>query len=198
MGTSGSVMESIAQIRSTALQLKRKDAVDATVVAPLHLTRALLEYQRNCQDLFDIGTAQVAFHGEQPHDLHLRAFQAATVIYYYQTCDEATPRSLWRYVSVVLPSLSAFFESCGGCFTLWPLIIAATEAYEVKQQSQVLALLGCVAKAGMRNLANHSWFLQRVWDTREMKSFEEGTEVADTRVDWRDVMHEAAIDLLVF
>lgn len=195
MGTSGPVMETIAQIRSTALQLKRKDA---TVVAPFQLTRALLEYQRNCQDAFDIGTGQVTFEREQPHDLHLRAFQAATMIYYYQTCDEATPRSLWRYVSVVLRSLSAFFESCGGCFTLWPLIIAATEAYEPEQQSEVLALLGCVAKAGMRNLANHTWFLQRVWETREIQSIEEGTELADTRVDWRDVMRELEIDLLVF
>lgn len=197
MGASSSVMRTIADVRALAakLETKHNSGDNNAVEVPFHLTRALLDYQhRSSEALVD------RYLQPLPQDLHLRAFQAGTVIYYYQTCDRASPRLLSSYVTVVLHSLRRFYEvTGGGCFTLWPLIIAAMEAVDEQQQAVVMELLEYAATAAMRNLANHRWFIRQVWQAREQKRMTEGLlRLDEVRVDWREIMKELGVDLLVF
>lgn len=195
-GASSSVLRTIADVSALAAKLETTyDSGDTNAVeVPLHVTRALLEYQHKSLEAFIDECPQ-----SRAQDLHLRAFHAGTVIYYYQACDRVSPRSLSSYVTVVLDSLRGFYETTGGaCFTLWPLIIAAMEAVDNQQQAKVMELLECAATTGMRNLVNHRWFIRRVWQTREQKRTAEGVSLDETRVDWRKIMKDSGLDLLVF
>ncbi len=107
------------------------------------------------------------------------------------------PLQLSRFVSTVLNVLSTFFEICGGNFTIWPLFIAAVESYKTAQQEKFLTLLSNVGMAGMRDISNYRILIKRIWNVRESMALVEGREVADTRVDWRKVMRDFEMDLLI-
>jgi hypothetical protein len=210
-GTSPCVMKTIAGIRALAAKLESHCGSRSIHVtqAPPDVTRSLLEYQRKSLEVFNhekymnsmaASVDSDAYLQPLPADLHLQAFQAGVVIYYYQTCDRVSPRTLSSYVTVVLRSLWRFYDlTGGGCFTLWPLIIAAMEAVDTQQQMEVMTLLDMAATAGMRNLGNHRQFITRVWRARQCACVAEGLEsLHETRVDWRKIMREAGMDLLVF
>ncbi|KAI1627882.1 fungal-specific transcription factor domain-containing protein [Exophiala viscosa] len=192
MGTSSSVIETIADINTCAKQLEASDADGYLATIPLRLTRTLMRYQR---EVFALST-RLDYLVQDPEHLHLQAFQAATVIYYYQVCDDTTPRQLSYLVTTVLDLLSAFFEVCGGSFTLWPVCVAAAEAYREDDQAKFVTLLERVARTG-RNMSNYMILLRHIWDVRRSRAAVEGRGIADTRVDWREVMRELEMDLLL-
>lgn len=73
------------------------------------------------------------------------------------------------------------------------------EAVDAQQQADVMELLDYAATTGMRNLVNHRCFIRRVWQTREQRQMAEGlVRLDEVRVDWRAIMKEAGVDLLVF
>lgn len=192
LGTSSSVMETIADINTAAKQLERDDVDDAKATISLRLHRKLLRCQREALEMTDLDDVK-----GMPQHLHLQAFQAATVIYYYQVCDEVTPRQLSRFVSTVLSCVTAFFQICGGSFTLWPVFIAAAETYKAEDQVKVMTLLENMASVGMRNISNYTILLRQIWTVRGLRAVVKDQEVADTRVDWREVMRELEMDVLI-
>lgn len=185
-------METITDINAIAAQLEHGSTDISTVTIPLRLNRTLLRYQREVLEV--VGPDQ---QGRDTHFLHLQAFQAATLIYYYQTCDQLSPRQLSPLVSAVLGFLSAFFEICGGSFTLWPVFVAAAEAYEEADQLKFITLLERVGTVGMRNMSNYKTLLEQIWKGRGLRAAIGGRETADVRVDWREVMRELEIDALI-
>ncbi|KAK4938478.1 hypothetical protein LTR10_021107 [Elasticomyces elasticus] len=192
MGTSSSVIETIADINACAKQLGTSDAECARATIPLRLTRTLMRYQR---EVFGLSTGGDS-PKRDPQNLHLQAFQAAVVIYYHQVCDKTSPRQLSYLVAAVLDLLSTFFTICGGSFTLWPVFVAASEAYKEDDQIKFAILLDNVARTG-RDMANYKILLRHIWDVRRSRATVLGRAVADTRVDWREVMRELEMDLLL-
>ncbi|KPI38258.1 uncharacterized protein AB675_12182 [Cyphellophora attinorum] len=197
LGASNSVMKAIDAIQATAGQIRRKGVHGTAVVAPLHLTQFISECEQDA-----LGTESDllmgSLHKSTPEQLHLHAFKTATVIYYYQACKEVTPRFLLRYVRSTLDSLMAFCTTCEGAFTLWPLIVSGTEAYQQHHQDLVLNLLDHAAKRGIRDVTRHRRFIEQVWHIRETEATESAANVADVRVDWKDVIYEHSLDLFVF
>lgn len=192
LGTSSSVMETIADINTAAKQLEQDNEEDANTTISLRLHRTLLRYQREALEMLDPGDVK-----GNPQYLHLQAFQAATVIHYYQVCDEVTPRQLSRFVSAVLTCVTAFFQICGGSFTLWPVFVAAAEAYKDEDQIKFMTLLENVSSIGMRDLSNYTILLRQIWTVRGLRAIVKNQEIAETRVNWREVMRELEMDVLI-
>jgi hypothetical protein len=197
MGTSNLVMETIASINAIAVQREHESADDSTITVPLRLTQTLLKHQREIPTEAVLQATSQDSAKRDPQHLHLQAFQAATLIYYYQTCDRLPPRELSPFVAAVLTLMSSFFDICGGCFTLWPVLVAAAEAYEEADQASFMNLLENVGTVGMRNMSNYQTLLRQIWSARAVRAAMENKEPAETWVDWREVMRELNMDIPV-
>ncbi|KIW15241.1 hypothetical protein PV08_05286 [Exophiala spinifera] len=195
MGTSSSIMETIASINTIAAQRDQENADDSTITVSLRLNQTLLKYQREVPPVALLRTTSLDPAKQDPQYLHLQAFQAATLIYHYQVCDRLSPRELSPLVSAVLALVSSFFEICGGTFAVWPVFVAAAEAYEEADKASFKSLLENAETVGMRNMSNQQTLLGQIWNARAVKAVMTNQEVADTWVDWREAMRKLDMDV---
>jgi hypothetical protein len=82
---------------------------------------------------------------------HLRAYTAAACIYFYHEFYDLPPRDMAPYLSEVLNSILTFAQLSGRNYMLWPVFIAAVEAYEENDTLKLQELLTNACGVGMAN-----------------------------------------------
>lgn len=134
---------------------------------------------------------------KKAQQLHLRAFEVATVIYHHQIFETSTPEQLAPYVHAVLYYITRFLEICGGNYTLWPVVIAGVEAYNDHEMKLFSTLFENAQSVGMRNRFKAKQLMEEVWAVRSSIATETGQNPGNVRVNWRQVMRQLDIDVLL-
>jgi hypothetical protein len=203
MGTSSSVMECISEINRLCRMQFLNAVPVSTASVSLKLSRMVFEDANETELKSDADSCphQDALPTDNNEGramrLHLRAFKAATIIYYHSTFHDTSPQELAPYVSEVFVSLSAFVKTCGGNYTLWPVFIAGVEVYTEKDKDRFMELFDNASRVGMRNRVQVKAIIERVWDIRATKAAETGQKVEEIKVDWKKVKRELGIDVLI-
>jgi len=160
-----------------------------------------------CDDLFSNGTAWE--NGDLYRDSarspyrtsvvqhQLKAFLAAAYIFMHRSLLDATPHEVRPYVVQVFEAVDEFFNLRGGNFSLWPAFIAATEACEGEDIAAANRWLERAMRVGMGNRLRAKVVIEEVWRRRQDVSKASDIPLNGCRIDWRDVMMDLDIDILL-
>lgn len=127
----------------------------------------------------------------------LNAFIYATYIYLYRTLADAPPHRVAPYVSLVFQNISAFYTESSGNFSLWPAFIAAVEAYTVEDMKSAREWLEQSINFGLGNRLPVKKIIEETWRRRDDAHFEKAMDKGSITVDWRDVVRDLGIDILL-
>lgn len=208
IGAQRSLLECISSIATVSQQLRSDppastqfdaDRVTSQVLACL----GLLQEQTNDSRTSGIGLA-FSTEDNQPspevHDLaryQLNAFIYATYIYLYRSLAEAPPKRVAAYVSMTFREISAFYAQSSGNFSLWPAFIAAVEAYTEEDMASAREWLERSVHFGLGNRLPVKRIIEEVWQRREDLHLENTIEKGLIIVDWRDVVRDLDVDILL-
>ncbi|RDW57679.1 hypothetical protein BP5796_12480 [Coleophoma crateriformis] len=130
---------------------------------------------------------------------HLNAFIAATHIYLHRTIFDLPPSNeiIKNYVGEVFENVEKFLDAGGGNLSLWPAFIAAVEANEAQHVDAARKWLDFAVSVGMGNRFKAKIIVEKAWSLREKLAKEAGTSCGDISVDWRDVMVNLDLDILL-
>ncbi|KAJ5756919.1 fungal-specific transcription factor domain-containing protein [Penicillium nucicola] len=127
----------------------------------------------------------------------LNAFIYATYIYLYRSLMDTPPKRVATYVSLTFRNISSFCAQSNGNFSLWPAFIAAVEAYTEEDMALAQAWLQQSIHFGLGNRLLVKQIIEEVWRRREHAHCERGIDKGLITVDWRDVVRELGVDILL-
>lgn len=139
--------------------------------------------------------AQVVPQARRQVKLHLQLFNGAVIIYLFCTVLQYPPSAVASYVSDVLTNVMAFVELHNSNVSIWPVFIAAAEAYT--PESLALARR-CNSFSGKfaGNRKDIGLLLCEVWAERERLATVRHCDLGEVSVKWRDVMKRLNLDIL--
>lgn len=127
----------------------------------------------------------------------LKAFVLATYIYLHRVIFDLQPQELTIYVTETFEHISSFSKGNGGNMSLWPAFIAAAEACTEKDMDLAKSWLDDAISFGLGNRLSIKKVIEEVWKRRRVVADELEVEPSCVRVDWRDVMHDLDMDVLL-
>lgn len=204
IGATKTVMQCIAQITKLAHDIKQGTApltMDTDIAKILSRLQAF-EYGLQPLDysagLFLTPERLECLPNETDIVYHqFKAFIFGTYIYLYRVVFELPPQSLIGFVTPTLENVSAFLGKNGGNFSLWPAFIAAVEAYTEHDMILARQWLEHAVSFGLGNRQLIRKVVERVWEKREEVSKELDIDQGFVSVDWREVMKELDIEVLL-
>lgn len=123
-------------------------------------------------------------------ELHLRLFNNAIIIYLLCTVLRYPPSFVASEVLQVLDDAAAFIGMHQNTVSIWPVFVAAAEAYTVESQALATHCLESLISSGVANRRKALHVVQGVWSRRSQLVHEGHGEPGDVSVDWSQVMHE--------
>ncbi|PCG94126.1 Protein of unknown function DUF3468 [Penicillium occitanis (nom. inval.)] len=126
-----------------------------------------------------------------------QAFISATYIYLYRVLFDLPPYSVRQYVSEVLLRISAFHTASHGNLSIWPAFIAAVEAYTPEDMALARNWLHHTTKFGIGSRVCVQRLVEEVWKRRDEAAAELGIDKGLISIDWRTVMEELDMDILL-
>ncbi|PNP45439.1 hypothetical protein TGAMA5MH_02662 [Trichoderma gamsii] len=134
--------------------------------------------------------------------LHINLFRNAVGIYLLSTVLRFPPSTVAGYVMDVLSDAWLFVNMSPHGTTycslsLWPLFVAAVDAYLPEAQDIAERILELVAKtSGVKNRCDVKCLVHKVWAMRIDLAQESNCGPGDLWIDWRDVMTQMDMDIL--
>lgn len=125
------------------------------------------------------------------------AFISATYIYLYRVLFDLPPYSVRQYVSEVLLRISAFHSASHGNLSIWPAFIAAVEAYTPEDMALARNWLHHTTMFGIGSRVCVQRLVEEVWKRRDEAAAELGIDKGLISIDWRAVMEELDMDILL-
>lgn len=203
IGASSSILSCLSEINHLSRELTQT-GLDGRTDSTLLNFKRMLVFEPSCDLLgpegdnyLDNTHVNLLDSEQKAQEMHLKAFEAATIIYYYQVSENATPKYLAPYVQAVLHYVSSFLRLCGGNYTLWPAFIAGVEAYSDSDMNQFSALFENATSMGMRNRRKARQVMEQVWMIRSSIAAQTGQNPGEVRVNWRHIMRGLDIDVLL-
>ena len=127
----------------------------------------------------------------------LRAFISATYIYFYRIIFDMPPCALTAYVSSTFEHVASFSGKYAGNFSLWPAFIAATEASTDNDMHLARDWLQDALSFGLGSRVHVQTVLEELWHRRECIAQELGVDKGSVSVDWREIMRDLQVDVLL-
>ena len=127
----------------------------------------------------------------------LNAFIYATYIFLYRSLMEASPKRVATYVTMAFQNISAFCAQSSGNFSLWPAFIAAVEAYTEEDMASAREWLERSIHFGLGNRLLVKQIIEEVWRRRENAHLESTMDKGLITIDWRDVVKDLGVDILL-
>ncbi|KAJ9610828.1 hypothetical protein H2200_005605 [Cladophialophora chaetospira] len=190
IGATQEVLECIRNISEMNHTSETDDASDEwckDILAWLNMCRSDLATQ-----------ASRGFSVSNPAGYHqLAAFISATFIYFYRTIFDLSPGRLESYTIETLESVNVFLSQGYGNMSLWPAFIASVEACSDKTISMAQTWLDTAVTFGMGSRLMVRKVVEEVWRRRETASHDLGLDKRLIAVDWREVMKELDVDVLL-
>ena len=128
---------------------------------------------------------------------HLRAFRSAACIYLYRSSFDLPPWAVESYVSEVFQSVNYFYQLGGGSLSLWPAFIAAIEAYTDTHMKMAKDWLAISTNVGIGNRYKIRAVVEQVWQIRKDISSKTSQDQGTIAVDWRVIMQNLGLDILL-
>jgi hypothetical protein len=129
--------------------------------------------------------------------LHLNLFNGAVMIYLLRMVLCLPPSAVAEYVWEVLTDTMAFTDMHGGNVSVWPVFVAAVEAYTPESQALARRFLIYSEKLGVGNRDDLHRVIHQVWAEREELATRRQCDPGDVNVDWREIMKRLDIDILL-
>lgn len=201
IGATQQLMTCIMDIRQLAYDVVAETNVDIVDTAVTDLFKKL-ELCRTTQIpglVSDEAKYLGPSNGEKAAWYHLNAFIAATNIYLHRTVFDLPPGSeiIRRHVGEVFENIEKFMTVSSGNFSLWPAFIAAVEAHEDTHKTAAKEWLKFSTSVGMGNRFKAKAIVEEVWRLREDSSTRTGVDAGNISVDWRDVLVDLDMDILL-
>ena len=131
--------------------------------------------------------------------LHHRIFQLGAIIYFHRSLFKSCPRSVSLFLDELLQLVKLYRDFGGGYVTLWPVFMAAVEAYQECHQEGFRDWLDECEKMGAASRKDIRCVIEAVWRKRASLRQQIGNcaEPGGIVVDWRAVMWEKGLDILL-
>lgn len=174
------------------------DGILSTVLSYLDKCKGEIAYtdfqdpvnERFDDDSYDNQSQILANHQRQ-------AFISATYIYLYRVLFDLPPHSVRQYVSEVLLQVSAFHSASHGNLSIWPAFIAAIEAYTPEDMTLARNWLHHTTMFGIGSRVCVRRLVEEVWKRRDEITAELEIDKGLISIDWRAVMEELDMDILL-
>ncbi|KAI1614771.1 fungal-specific transcription factor domain-containing protein [Exophiala viscosa] len=207
IGATKDIMECISRITATARDIQ----VNGHLPSMDDEISSILEQLKTCEGnlkslslypgndailLTPNGLESISTPRDVPYH-QLRAFILATYVYFYRVIFDLPPCSLTAYVSSTFEHVANFSGKHAGNFSLWPAFIAATEAYTDNDMRLARDWLQHALSFGMGSRAHVQTVLEELWHRRERIAQNLGVDKGSVSVDWRQVMRDLQVDVLL-
>lgn len=126
-----------------------------------------------------------------------QAFISATYIYLYRVLFDLPPHSVRQYVVEVLLRISAFHSASDGNLSIWPAFIAAVEVYTPEDMDLARNWLDRTTMFGIGSRVCVRRLVEEVWKRRDEAADELKIDKGLISIDWRAVMEELGMDILL-
>lgn len=128
---------------------------------------------------------------------NLNIFRSAVSIYLICTVLHHPPSAVANQVMQILSTAAEILDPERAAVSIWPIFVAAAEAYTPAAQALADHVLTVSAKLGASNRRTIHYVVKCIWAAREERAFQQGCEVGGVRVDWRQVLKELGVDILL-
>jgi hypothetical protein len=130
-------------------------------------------------------------------NLHL--FKSGIEIYLFRVVLQYPPSAVAPQVLSTLQTAAELLEPLdrAASVSIWPIFVAAVEAYEPAAQNLADAALQVCSSLGAVNRKTAHDIVKTVWERRENIARERNCHVGDVQLDWRKVLEELNIDILL-
>ncbi|RDW58211.1 hypothetical protein BP6252_13622 [Coleophoma cylindrospora] len=150
-------------------------------------------YQRLSNSLFETTEMQT----NPIVECHHRIFHAGIMIYFYRNLWNLPPCEISDCLRMIFDQVVTYKNLGGTHITLWPMFIAAVEAYEERHLEIMEAWLNAEEQIGVANRQQVKAFIERVWSLRSNTAKIMGLDKGTVLVDWVDMMQEWNMDILL-
>lgn len=183
------------KMRTKALQSQQEadmlDEVLSKIFSCLDKCKEEIAYNSCDSDFPDDDQSQILANHQR------QAFISATYIYLYRVLFDLPPYSVRQYVSEVLLRISAFHSASHGNLSIWPAFIAAVEAYIPEDMALARNWLCHTTMFGIGSRVCVRRLVEEVWKRRDEAAAELGIDKGLISIDWRTVMEELDMDILL-
>jgi hypothetical protein len=129
--------------------------------------------------------------------LHLKVFHLGVLTYLHRSITNCSPRDLSQLVQSTFNAITEFEMQGGRNLGLWPLFMVAVEVYNAELMTTVRNWLQRTAMLGIGNRVSVQQLLEEVWRRREQAAVEIGVDTGEITIDWREVMSELGLEILL-
>jgi hypothetical protein len=128
---------------------------------------------------------------------NLNLFNSAVTIYLLRVVLRYPPSAVADQVSQTLSAAVALLEMDRAAVSIWPIFIAAAEAYTAEAQALAECVLSLSTSFGVANRAVIHRVVKHIWSEREDAAARRRCEVGDVLVDWRAVLKNLDVEILL-
>ncbi|KAI1610221.1 fungal-specific transcription factor domain-containing protein [Exophiala viscosa] len=129
--------------------------------------------------------------------LHLQLFNKGVLIYLLRMVLRHPPAAVADYVGEVLTDAIVFLDMNGGEPSIWPVFVAAVEAYTPESQALADHFFDESKTRGTGTREEMRSVIRQVWADRERLSAERQCSVGGIAIDWREVTKKMDVDILL-
>jgi hypothetical protein len=129
--------------------------------------------------------------------IHLRLFNTAVMIYLFCPVLRCQPSTVEKDVRQVLTDAVSFIDLHDGTISIWPVFVAAAEAYTPESQALANYCLDVCKNGGAGNRRDIRRVVHQLWSDRERLASERQCDPGEVPLDWRDMMKSLNVDILL-
>jgi hypothetical protein len=129
--------------------------------------------------------------------MHLQLFNTALLIYFERNVLHAPPSKVSDYVCQVLTCANTLVEANREGVFIWPVFVAAVEAYTPESQALADDFFHCAENQGTGNRSAMHQVIRQVWANRRRLAAEQRCDLGEVPISWREVMESLQMDLLL-
>ncbi|KAK4941257.1 arginine metabolism regulation protein II [Elasticomyces elasticus] len=128
---------------------------------------------------------------------NLTLFNSAVAIYLLRVVLRYPPSVVAEQVSQTLSAALALLEMNRVAVSIWPIFIAAAEAYTDEAQALAERVLSLSTSLGATNRAVIHRVVKQIWSERQATAAQRRCEGGDVLVDWRQVLKNMDVEILL-
>ncbi|EXJ66730.1 uncharacterized protein A1O5_09925 [Cladophialophora psammophila CBS 110553] len=128
---------------------------------------------------------------------NLNLFNSAVTIYLLRVVLRYPPSAVAEQVFQTLSAAATLLEMDRTAVSIWPIFIAAAEAYTAEAQALAECVLSLSTSLGAANRAVIHRVVKQIWIEREEAAAQRRCEVGDVLVDWREVLKNLDVEILL-
>lgn len=129
--------------------------------------------------------------------IHLRLFNTAVSIYLFCIVLRSPPSTVVGDIRQVLNDAASFIELHDSTVSIWPVFVAAVEAYTPELQALATRCLETFKNGGAGNRSDAKRVVHEVWNERERVALERQCDPGEVSLDWREVLRRLDVNLLL-